>query len=269
MALNKFLQIVLGVIGVFVVLSSLFFLYQHKNEASVPGVGVMCGGFANIQCPVGLSCVYPKGVASFPDQAGTCQTSGISIPSVFQSIQKWFNRGIPKIGKNTKPSITPKTSEFPIVGDDGTVTNCIEYSESGYCLRIENIYSVSKFLDPGVVRGEEVKVKGVADAGMLMCTLIACSKADPFCNICSGELAIRDKSDTAKGNLIKNVVIEGSKERLSCFGKENSITCNGPLTIGQEYIFTGILDGEIKYYDNGEPYIVDTFVIRKYEPVEN
>ena len=56
-----------------------------KRHARQCGVGVTCGGIANLQCEDGLYCAYPIG-QSFPDQGGTCKVKPKICSQIFQPV---------------------------------------------------------------------------------------------------------------------------------------------------------------------------------------
>lgn len=71
---NAMIKFVLGLIGVIVVIFlgvSLFFDTDAQNSNNLSGVDRPCGGFANIKCPTGLTCVSPQ--RPYPDQMGVCR----------------------------------------------------------------------------------------------------------------------------------------------------------------------------------------------------
>ena len=262
-------------ITVLIVFLVSFFIYKQLSspgsKSIIPGEGTMCGGIANIKCPVGLSCEYPS--KSYPDQAGTCKAvSGISLTGVFSELMNKFpaSSSVTYDSKPQRTSPSENAKDYPITDTDGTIYDCLEINEYDRCTKIGYTYSVSAFKKIGTkMRGREEKVIGVADTGLTACINRPDDAIDPDFGRCAGFMFIRDQYDENREIRIENLVMSGSSESLNCeMNGPNDVDCNAPFKIGSTYVFTGTLDGEVKYYDNGQPYIIDTFRIRKFELVE-
>ena len=216
----------------FILLIALFFLlyFGFSQSKKIEGIGEPCGGFAGFKCKSDLACVYKD---NYPDATGYCTPSFRSYIKGIINKLSWIR------------------------GADGP-----EFIK-------EKVYTVSEFSDANL-KDVEVKIRGVVDKSLAMCTLIACSERNPCCNSCSAELIIRDKIGLDNEDFIDDLILQGSTEVLACGGNECSMTCTGPFEVGIEYIFTGILksDGLIDRFEiiDYRRDLVDGFANGLYKP---
>jgi|GEM_PF-4065618 hypothetical protein len=92
--------------------------------------------------------------------------------------------------------------------------------------------------------GKEVNVTGVADAGHIKCTLMACAEENPCCNACSGDLILKD------GGYAIDIRGGHNGSIVGCGGDDCNIACH-PLEKSRKYKVGGIFRAE------GSKYFVD------------
>lgn len=88
---------------------------------------------------------------------------------------------------------------------------------------------------------KNVTVKGIANIGSMICTLLVCPETNPCCNACGGNLILEDK--------ISKITIIGNYQNKSvgCSGDNCKQICY-PLDKGKMYKVSGIWKKEYDEY---------------------